>query len=811
MASRVGATAMAAAGAPTAIQPPLREYIRSSRIDQDVDIDLGESLPLGGSGLSKAFRRSLLRRAGIRLPPPPRDNLVQTEYDQSYIEQPGAEPSGKHVRFRLPSKSSETGTETVAQQPQPSVTTKPKAHQRLTSLGRGTDLPSNEADIMPVYPQSQHRTVHTATPATTTVQDAMTPDPSLNLEPSEYVVQYRQPTQPAQPSKWARRRPPNPPATARMERTPESEYDLMFQWPTATGKAVRRHLMASDIRTLDNTTAAAAMHLHPNDAPHTTTQRHSYSWQQPVNVQSRSRPTSTAVQTQPATDLPAPPPPVAASAVTPTSTLRDSSTQVASEYDAEYHWPSSQREKGQQTDKPYHDAAAQVSPEDLQQATPPPRVPLRYQPVSEYDRSFGPPSRWRSYWSGPRMVDASTATPHQEVHSTVPTQPSHYGTHSQPYVVQSSAGRPVSVAGQLHDATQHARLASSHSPHRLPAESRRALRNASTTPTVRDARYQRPAGLSSQELDSMHERGDIFLPQQHTATYDTEYQQQYMAWQPAPRPHPHLPSNLGPSEYDDEYRGGRDAPQPDLLPLPRPRAGDLPGHLDPATIKAQDQAYAQPYVVQDWYQEMAEARQAAQRYMERDRRLDHVGQRLAEIGREQERLLAEQQAKEQRREQSKQPPQPPANTVSTSAASPPRASVYQPLQRQPVILDDTYDKDKDDHKMTTDPPSQHSHHRFEELTPAQLNSNGSWREQSDAYELQDGYITQDDVALAASQSFEYMTDSSVPNSYSELQQQQQQQQQHRHRQQRPQVFNEMEPVNLGDTSWVTLPRHYPTD
>jgi hypothetical protein len=37
-------------------------------------------------------------------------------------------------------------------------------------------------------------------------------------------------------------------------------------------------------------------------------------------------------------------------------------------------------------------------------------------------------------------------------------------------------------------------------------------------------RYQRPAGVSSAELDQIQHR--VIVPQQQTADYDTEYQQQ---------------------------------------------------------------------------------------------------------------------------------------------------------------------------------------------------------------------------------------------------------------------------------------------
>lgn len=132
--------------------------------------------------------------------------------------------------------------------------------------------------------------------------------------------------------------------------------------------------------------------------------------------------------------------------------------------------------------------------------------------------------------------------------------------------------------------------------------------------------------MSSAELDHIQHR--VIVPEQRTADYDTEHQQQsvssslscflqptpcarFVSWHLAPGPAPILAANLGDSEYDVSYAARNGVPAPHELPLPRGRAPDLPGHLNPAMVEAQDLAYAQPYMATDWYSEMLQARQAA--------------------------------------------------------------------------------------------------------------------------------------------------------------------------------------------------------
>eukprot|EP00045_Choanoeca_perplexa_P017562 m.256766 g.256766 ORF g.256766 m.256766 type:complete len:775 (-) comp17574_c0_seq6:5321-7645(-) len=768
----VGPTAMAAAGAPTA-SSQFRDSMHSPRVKYDVDIDLGESLPLGGSGLSKAYRRSLLRRAGIQLPTTPRDALLASDYQQPY--EPGtqsARSSSKHVRFALPDEVEQQDQQQRQQPRQQQRQQQPphqqrrqrQVHHQLNTLGRGHELAANEADLLPVYPSNPPSNSRQG--GGTTTNALLHPDNNTQA-PSEYVTQYRQPHIPVpSPSKWARRRPVPVDLPARPAQTPESEYDLMFQWPHGAPQA-RRHLMASDIRTQDNTTAAAAMHLHPNDIPNTTHQA-AYRWTPPSH--------KLPVRTEAATQATAP-------EIEPTA-LGEGPT---SEYDQEYQWPGLLRDKALQTSKQTQDSAAQVSEEDLQPVSKPPRQHLRYHPVSEYDRSFISPDVWRSFYAGPRVVDAATET--TMIAPTADPPASLRMSTSEIVHATSTAGRPLPVAPQLHS-QQVARA------HHMPAESQRTLRNSTIVPTILDARQQRPAGMSSAELEHVNHR--VILPQQHTADYDTEYQNQYLSWQPTSAPAPARPSHLGHSEYDVSYAARTGIPAPYELPSPRGRAPDLPGHMNPAMVEAQDQAYARPYVVTDWYGEMLQAREAAQSYMERDRRLDHVGQRLAEIGLEQERLLAEKDADEDRRHKQRLE----RHRQLERQHQRQQHQRQQQLEREglrTLTLNDTYDKDEEvvEHGQTTRVPNIA---RFEALAPTQTQSEGSWRDQSEAFELaQGGYQHHpDDVALAASQSFEYMTESSLPLS-----------------QDTPQdgyAWRE-EPTTpsapIQNDGWATLPRHYP--
>ncbi|EDQ87534.1 uncharacterized protein MONBRDRAFT_10017 [Monosiga brevicollis MX1] len=174
------------------------------------DADLGEPLPFGGSGLSKAFRRSLLRRAQVALPSHTRvdaSTFRQSEYDvesqrvvdaayghfvpstpvftaQAAPPVPTTAPAAKHVRIADPPATSPppasrpapatavpttSASATLAPAPAPAATAavtsvpvraaglpsgnvhSPVRRQNMANLGRGHALPPDELDLAPVH------------------------------------------------------------------------------------------------------------------------------------------------------------------------------------------------------------------------------------------------------------------------------------------------------------------------------------------------------------------------------------------------------------------------------------------------------------------------------------------------------------------------------------------------------------------------------------------------------------------------------------------------------------------------------------
>ncbi|EGD76532.1 hypothetical protein PTSG_07649 [Salpingoeca rosetta] len=129
------------------LAPATKDHITElqAMLSERGDTDVGASLPMRSSGLSKAYLRNLMQRRVKELQTGgagTSEGMPSSEYRNSFraVSSTGGPPGSR--------------SRTAARTAPPAQPVR-RIHHSINTLGRGSSLPPNEADLLPVYPATE--------------------------------------------------------------------------------------------------------------------------------------------------------------------------------------------------------------------------------------------------------------------------------------------------------------------------------------------------------------------------------------------------------------------------------------------------------------------------------------------------------------------------------------------------------------------------------------------------------------------------------------------------------------------------------